>query len=98
MPLSLRLTGDMEARLTQCAERLKLPKHSVAQAAIEAAVEAIEANDFKLVLPLEFEPKNVPVEKRLAPTVKTGPDANIVPLPFSGSNEVLSPEGPAHYG
>ena len=38
-----------------------MTKNALAQAAIEAAVEAIEANDYKLVLPLEFTPKHVAI-------------------------------------
>lgn len=72
--MSLRLHPDVEERLTKCAEKVKMSKNALAQAAIEAAVEAIEANGGKIVLPLEFTTTHQAVEKHQAPTVtQTGP-------------------------
>jgi len=82
--MSLRLTSDIEQRLEACAGQVKLSKNALAQAAIEAAVEAIEKNGGKLVLPLEFAVTHEAVPKTSAPTVKKmGPDttAKIVRLP-----------------
>ncbi len=73
--MSIRLTPDIEERLTKTAERVKMTKNALAQAAIEAAVEAIEAQGGRLVLPLEFTTTHEAVSKRQAPTVtQTGPE------------------------
>lgn len=72
-PFSIRLTPDVEERLTKTAESVKMSKASLAQIAIEAAVEAIEANGGKIVLPLEFTTTHQVVVKPLAPPVKTEP-------------------------
>lgn len=85
-PFSIRLTPDVEDRLTKSAEKVKLSKASLAQAAIEAAVEAIEANGGCIVLPLAFttthEAVAKPTPKQEAPTVKkTGPTIYSYPEP-----------------
>jgi len=77
--ISLRLTPEMDKRLTTVARGLKMPKNSLAQAAIEAAVEAIEANGGKIVLPLEFTTTHAAVVKPLAPPVKTEPNLYTFP-------------------
>ena len=53
-PMSLRLPPDLHQRLDECAARLKLKRHTLAQNAIEAAIEAIERNGYRLSLPLQF--------------------------------------------
>lgn len=63
VPMSLRLSLELDARLKECAARLRQKKHSLAQEAIEAAVEAIEKNGYRLVVPIEFEVVRVPIEK-----------------------------------
>jgi predicted DNA-binding protein len=60
VPFSLRLSPELTARLEECATQLRLKKHSLAQDAIEAAVEAIERNDYRLVVPVQFEVTHVP--------------------------------------
>lgn len=62
-PISLRLSDEMEARLENCAKRTKQKKHALAQAALEAAVEAIEKNDYRIVLPIEFDVRYVAAKK-----------------------------------
>jgi predicted DNA-binding protein len=52
--LSVRLPDDLSARLDACAEKLDLSKNDVARHAIRAAVESIEANDFRISLPLQM--------------------------------------------
>lgn len=83
-PFSIRLTPDVEERLTKSAEKVKLSKASLAQAAIEAAVEAIEANGGKIVLPLSFTTTHEAVvkQKPSAPTLKApGPTIYSYPEP-----------------
>lgn len=62
-PLSVRLSPELNTRLEETAKRLRMKKHTLAQEAIEAAVEAIEANDYKLVLPVKFDVTHVASEK-----------------------------------
>ena len=61
----------MKARLEAAAKKLGLGKQTLAQEAIHAAVEAIEAHGGKLVLPVEFrlEPTHVPAETQPAAPV-----------------------------
>ena len=53
-PMSLRLSPELHQRLEDCAARLKIKRHTLAQNAIEAAVEAIERNGYRLSLPMQF--------------------------------------------
>lgn len=62
-PMSLRLSPDLHRRLEECAARLKIKRHTLAQSAIEAAVEAIECNGYRISLPLQF---RFPVESETA--------------------------------
>lgn len=52
--MSLRLPPEMHQRLEECAARLKIKRHTLAQNAIEAAIEAIERNGYRLSLPMQF--------------------------------------------
>ena len=53
-PMSLRLPSELHQRLEECAARLKIKRHTLAQSAIEAAIEAIEKNGYRLSLPMQF--------------------------------------------
>jgi len=53
-PMSLRLPPELHQRLEECASRLKIKRHTLAQNAIEAAIEAIEKNGYRLSLPMQF--------------------------------------------
>ena len=53
-PMSLRLPPELHQRLEECAGRLKIKRHTLAQNAIEAAIEAIERNGYRLSLPMRF--------------------------------------------
>jgi predicted DNA-binding protein len=61
--VSLRISPELHRRLLAAAERMKFPKHSLCQAAIEAVVVAIE-KDRGLVLPIRFVPERVPTKSR----------------------------------
>ena len=52
--MSLRLPPELHQRLEECAARLKIKKHTLAQNAIEAAIEAIERNGYRMSLPMQF--------------------------------------------
>ncbi len=54
-PMSLRLSPQLHKRLEECAARLKIKRHTLAQNAIEAAIEAIEKNGYRLSLPMQFQ-------------------------------------------
>ena len=62
-PLSLRLDPDFHVRLQTVANRMKVAKHTFAQAAIAAAVEAAE-RDSGIVFPVEFIVRRVPATRR----------------------------------
>lgn len=49
-----RLDPDLHARLEECSKRVRLKKYQLAIMAMEAAVEAIEDHDYKIVLPIKF--------------------------------------------
>jgi predicted DNA-binding protein len=53
-PMSLRLPADLHQRLAECAARLKIKRHTLAQNMIEAAIAAIEKNGYRLSLPIQF--------------------------------------------
>jgi len=72
--LSVRLPGDLDERLDRCAEKLDLSKNDIARHAIRAAVEAIEANGFRIELPLKMS---------VAGPVKSSP----APVAFVGAGE-----------
>jgi predicted DNA-binding protein len=72
-PISLRLSDEMESRLERCVERTGMKKQTLAQAAITAAVEAIEKNDFKLVLPVKFEVTHIAIPQAAAGDRQTYP-------------------------
>src|SRR5881392_682077 len=59
-PMSLRLPPELHQRLEECASRLKIKRHTLAQNAIEAAIEAIEKNGYRLSLPMQFQFANQP--------------------------------------
>lgn len=104
-PVAVRLTEEMEKRLSKCAAKTKQSKHSLAIEAIEAAVEAIEENDYRLVVPIQFTVTHVPAEvgKREAPSARGGKhaadaggrpsDSTVMPLP-PGLNENDAPPAP----
>jgi nitrogen fixation protein len=54
-PVSLRFAPQFVERLERAAESVGLPKHTLAQAAVRAAVEAIEEAGGKVVMPIEFD-------------------------------------------
>ena len=62
-PLSIKLSKELHDRLIRVAEETGIPKHRLAELAIEAAVKAIERNNYQLVVPIEFEVTRVPSEK-----------------------------------
>ncbi len=65
-PISLRLTPELKERLEAAAERLGVPKHTLAQWFIEAGIKAAETNDYNLVLPIKLVPAAVAVANREA--------------------------------
>src|SRR5436189_2666276 len=62
-PMSLRLQPELYQRLEECAVRLKIKRHTLAQSAIEAAIEAIERNGYRLSLPMQFRFPNEAAEE-----------------------------------
>ena len=54
------------------ADRLGLKKNKLAQDAIEAAVAAIERNNYRIVVPIEFEVTHIPVATGKAEALAAG--------------------------
>jgi len=65
--LALRISAELNERVEKCAHELRQKKHSLAQAAVEAAVEAIERNEYQLVVPIKFDVASVPSPARPQP-------------------------------
>ena len=51
--LSVRLPRELDTRLARAAKNLDLSKNDIARHAIRAAIAAIEANDYRVQLPLD---------------------------------------------
>lgn len=79
-PLVFKIETELHERLEECARRLKQKKYSLAIEAIRAAVEAIERNGYKLVIPIEFEATHVAVPKA-EPSTKDSPGSSLSPSP-----------------
>ncbi len=58
--VTVRLDPELKARLTQAAANLDLSENDIVRHAVRAAVNAIEANDYKIELPLEMALKKAP--------------------------------------
>lgn len=65
VPLSIRISSELKARLYDLAAKIQKSPHALAQDAVEAAVKAIEENGGRLVVPIEFrlETTHVPAER-----------------------------------
>jgi hypothetical protein len=58
-PLCIRIAKEIDDRLTKASQRLDLSKNDIAHHALRAAVEAIEAADYKIRWPLNWTEKGV---------------------------------------
>lgn len=67
MQLSLWISPELHQRLEECARQTKQKKTALAQAALEAAIEAIEENGFRLVIPMKFLPAEIATANPAAP-------------------------------
>lgn len=70
-PLSIRLEPEMKARLEDAAGRIGISPHGLAQLAVEAGIEAVEAEGGTLALPIRFQTTH----KVVAKTTETKGDA-----------------------
>lgn len=55
-----RIEAELNSRLNECAKRLGLKKYDLALMALKAAVEVIEENEYRLVVPIQFKAERVP--------------------------------------
>ena len=62
--ISFKVTQALSDRVDECADRTGQSRAGLAEMAIEAAVNAIEANNFRLVVPIEFDVRHIPVMLR----------------------------------
>jgi antitoxin component of RelBE/YafQ-DinJ toxin-antitoxin module len=72
--VTVRLDRELKGRLAQAATKLDLSENDIVRHALRAAVNAIEANDYKIELPIEMalpkEPIGSPVTGPRKPEVK----------------------------
>lgn len=100
--VTVRLTPESAQKLKVKTKKLGISKSLLVELAIEAALDAIEANEDRLVLPLKFTTTHIAVSKPQAPTVipgaettlagerssrsSTAPDASDATLPGSSTS------------
>jgi predicted transcriptional regulator len=63
--VTVRLDPKLKGRLAQAAAKLDLSENDIVRHALRAAVNAIEANDYKIELPLEMALAKTPIESRV---------------------------------
>jgi predicted HicB family RNase H-like nuclease len=63
--VTVRLDPELKGRLAQAAAKLDLSENDIVRHALRAAVNAIEANDYKIELPLEVALGKGPIESGL---------------------------------
>ena len=63
--VTVRLDPELKGRLAQAAAELDLSENDIVRHALRAAVNAIEANDYKIELPLEMALAKKPIESRV---------------------------------
>ena len=79
--VTVRLDPELKGRLTEAAVKLDLSENDIVRHALRAAVNAIEANDYKIELPLEMALAKGPIES---------------PVTGSSEPEVKYPRGKGH--
>lgn len=69
--VTVRLDPELKGRLAQAATKLDLSENDIVRHALRAAVNAIEANDYKIELPLEMALAKGPIESPVMGSRKT---------------------------
>jgi predicted transcriptional regulator len=64
--VTVRLDPELKERSAQAATKLDLSENDIVRHALRAAVNAIEANDYKIELPLEMALAKGPIESRVS--------------------------------
>jgi predicted DNA-binding protein len=59
--VTVRLDRELKGRLAQAATKLDLSENDIVRHALRAAVNAIEANDYKIELPIEMPSAKGPI-------------------------------------
>jgi predicted transcriptional regulator len=73
--ITVRLGPDLKQRLHQSARKLDLSENNIAKQAVRAAVDFIEANNYRIELPLQMAAANRPIKSRVRrPKKVTGLD------------------------
>lgn len=62
--VTVRLDPELKGRLAQAAAKLDLSENDIVRHALRAVVNTIEANDYKIELPLEMALPKEPIESR----------------------------------
>jgi predicted DNA-binding protein len=60
-PISFKVEPELSQRLEEAAEKVGIKKSTLMIMALEATLEAIEKNDYRIVVPIEFKVTHVPV-------------------------------------
>ena len=63
--VTVRLDPELKGRLAEAAVKLDLSENDIVRHALRAAVNAIEANDYRIELPLEMALAKGPIESRV---------------------------------
>jgi antitoxin component of RelBE/YafQ-DinJ toxin-antitoxin module len=63
--LTVRLDSELKGRLAQAAAKLDLSENDVVRHALRAAVNVIEANNYKIELPLQMALAKAPIESHV---------------------------------
>ncbi len=73
--ITVRLGPDLKQRLHHSARKLDLSENNIAKQAVRAAVDFIEANNYRIELPFQLAAANVPIKSRVRrPKKVTGLD------------------------
>jgi predicted transcriptional regulator len=63
--ITVRLGPDLKQRLHQSARKLDLSENNIAKQAVRAAVDFIEANNYRIELPLQMAAASGPIKSRV---------------------------------
>jgi predicted transcriptional regulator len=66
--VTVRLDRELKGRLAKAASKLDLSENDIVRHALRAAVNAIEANDYKIELPLEMSLAKGSIQSRVTGT------------------------------
>lgn len=72
-PVTFRIEPELHQRLEECSKRLRIKKYTLALLALEAAIDAVEKNDYHIALPIQFEVTHLVTKKESTDRVPEKP-------------------------